>query len=163
MLGAMPTAQSAAWIVSALGYSAPPTMTSAAPMPTRHAFPSPAGRRGRGSSFPEFALQGFLHGRIDEMRYITAEAGDLAHQARAEIGQLKCGPKKDGLDLGGEVAVHQRHLEFVLEVRDGPQATNDHRGPDLLRELGEQALERLHLDAFVRHRLLDQRDAFVKR
>jgi len=47
--------------------------------------------------------------------------------------------------------------------RNGPEPTNDHRGPDLFGELGSQSFERLHCQALIRDSLLDQRDALVQR
>src|SRR5262249_26282440 len=38
------------------------------------------------------------------------------------------------------------HLEFVLEVRHGAQATNDDVGAHFLSEFDQQHLERLHFD-----------------
>ena len=43
---------------------------------------------------------------------------------------LRAGGDEDGLDAG-ELVVHLGHLQLVLEVRHGPQAADDGRGPDV--------------------------------
>src|SRR5438093_1459758 len=60
--------------------------------------------------------------------------------------------------------VHQRHLEFVLEIADGAETADDERSTDLLREIDEKAVEFLYLNPFVvadvvadeRHPLLER-------
>jgi hypothetical protein len=42
-----------------------------------------------------------------------------------------------------ELAVHQRHLELVLEVRHGPEAAHHHPRPGLPREIHQQPVEGL--------------------
>ena len=62
-----------------------------------------------------------------------------------------------------QLAVHQRHLELVLEVRDRAQAADDARCALLpLRVVDQQAVEGLDLDvgAALEH-LADDRDALV--
>ena len=52
------------------------------------------------------------------------------------------GIRKDRLDGCLELAVHQRHLEFELEIRYGAQAADDRARARLPRELDEQPVER---------------------
>src|SRR5690349_12705313 len=62
------------------------------------------------------------------------------------------GDDHEGLDLRGEVAVHQRLLKLVLEVGDGAQPAHGGLGADGAGEVYDQPLERL--DAHVGESLL---------
>jgi hypothetical protein len=62
------------------------------------------------------------------------------------------------------VAVHERHLELVLEVRVRPKAPQDHAGPDFVREVDDQAVERRDGDAGeVAERALQHVETLVER
>jgi hypothetical protein len=45
-----------------------------------------------------------------------------------------------------QFAVHQRHLELVLEIADGPESPHHEVRTDLVGEVGQQAVERFDLD-----------------
>src|SRR5438105_9400024 len=100
---------------------------------------------------------------MDELRDVAAEARDFTNETRAEIREIKRGHEKDSLDLGREIAIHQRHLEFVLEIRYRPQAAHDHRRADVLRELREQSFERLHVHTLVGNGGANQRNPLFER
>jgi hypothetical protein len=54
------------------------------------------------------------------------------------------------------VAVHERHLEFVLEIGDRPEAAHDRPGANLLHELHQQARKALDPEnAVATHQLAD--------
>ena len=93
-----------------------------------------------------------------------AEPGDLLDQAAGNVRKLAIGHQEDGLDRRVEALIGQRHAEFVLHVREGPEPAKDHPGAGPSDELDGQLLERL--DGDVRVRCDDQsrqRDALVDR
>ena len=51
------------------------------------------------------------------------------------------GHQEQGLHIPVEPGIHARHLELVLEVGDRPQPPNDDRGPHLVDEVHEEAVE----------------------
>jgi len=61
--------------------------------------------------------------------------------------------KENGFDFGREASIHERHLEFVLVVGDGANATHDDAGSALGRVADQQAVERNYFDigAAVHH------------
>jgi hypothetical protein len=91
----------------------------------------------RPNFFPEFRLDE----PGDEVPDGPAEHEDLLDQVRAEEGELEARHHIQGLHFRRELPVHERHLEFVLEVRYGPQAADDGVGPVLPGELDKQAAE----------------------
>src|SRR2546430_4305025 len=80
MPGAVPTAHSAARIVSALGYIAPPSMTSAAPTPTRHA-PKVSGCS---KAWLAAVSVGNLSGRLDRSREIIVRRRSEEHTSELQ-------------------------------------------------------------------------------
>ena len=84
----------------------------------------------------------------DEALDGAAQRGDLADQVRAEERIMDVGHHEERLDVRGQVAVHQGHLELVLEVRNGPQAPDDDAGPLGPGEVDEEAVEGPDLDLF---------------
>src|SRR5690349_13141670 len=54
-----------------------------------------------------------------------AVAGHLLDEPRRDVGVLLVRHHEHGLHGGLELAVHQRHLELVLEIGDGPDAAHD--------------------------------------
>jgi hypothetical protein len=68
------------------------------------------------------------------------------------------------LDARRELAVHAGELELVLEVRDRPQAAQDHLAGILLHELRQQPAEARHLHVLVRlQHFLGELHALVER
>ena len=59
----------------------------------------------------------------------------------------------DVLDFGIQLAIHQRHLHFELEVRDGAQTADDDSGAAPTSVIHEQPVEGVHFD--IRHRAED--------
>ncbi len=51
---------------------------------------------------------------------------------------------EDRLEPRSEMAVHERHLKFVLEVTRGAETTDDQRGSDGAREICQQSIEASH-------------------
>ena len=62
------------------------------------------------------------------------------------------GHEEEGLDLGRELAVRERHLELVLEVAVGAEAAQDDAGADRAAEVDEHALHHADLDVAERAR-----------
>src|ERR1019366_3784311 len=58
-------------------------------------------------------------------RGIAAVARDLAHERRADEPVHRAGRQEHGVDLGPEVGVGVRDLQFILEVGRGPQPAHD--------------------------------------
>ena len=92
--------------------------------------------------------------------------GDLLDEPRVDEGVLRLRRDEDRLDSGA-AAVGERHLDFVLQVRDGPDASQDHGDFLGLREVHHEAAERLDLDVLEmgdlaphhRQALLEREDA----
>src|SRR4030066_467835 len=60
----------------------------------------------------------------DQVVDLPAESRDLLGDVGADIGIALPRHHEDGVDLGRELLVHVRHLELVLEIRDGPKASH---------------------------------------
>src|ERR1700721_76918 len=82
----------------------------------------------------------------------SVKAEDLFHHARADEGETPGRLQEDCLDLWREAAVHERHLEFVLVVGDGSDATQNSRGADGPGEVHHEAVEGGHRDIVQRAR-----------
>ena len=111
----------------------------------------PPARAARGAA-PVLLPQPPLDHRRHQLAHPPAELEDLLHQPRREIRVALRGHHEHGLDARVQAAVHERHLELVLEVRDRAQPAHDHGGPDLLRVVHEQAREGVDLHARRRPR-----------
>src|SRR5665213_488507 len=105
----------------------------------------------------------------DERRNVAAKTANLLHEARGdELETVGC-HEKDGFDLGIDTTVHASHLEFIFEIRDGAQASDNDRGAVVDGEFHQQRVERLHGDALPRLRrkmrnlLRDDGDALLGR
>src|SRR5262244_15981 len=85
---------------------------------------SPRGSAGQLSA--ELGCKPCSDARRDEAADVAAEASNLAHDRRGHEQVLLGGSEEKCFDLGIKVSVHARHLEFVLEVRDGAQTAHDH-------------------------------------
>ena len=79
----------------------------------------------------------------------AAEPRDFAHQRGGQVGEVEGRGQEHGLDIGRQLPVHQRHLVLVFEVAHVAQAANDESRADLAREVHQQPLERLHLEARI--------------
>src|SRR4051812_43457788 len=93
------------------------------------------------SSLPVLRRERRRHGSGHEAGDVATEAGDLLHERRRDVVIALVRHEEHGVDAGREPAVHVRELELVLEVGEGAQAADDHRGGVLLAEVDEQALE----------------------
>ena len=71
--------------------------------------------------FTQLLLDHFRHQSLHR----SAGLRHFAHQARADVGILVGGHHENGLQGGLELAVHQRHLQFVFVVADRPDAAQD--------------------------------------
>jgi hypothetical protein len=81
--------------------------------------------------------------------HVSAVPGHLAHQARADVGKPLRRHEKDGFQRAVELAVHQRHLELVLEVAHRAEAANQERRADPARVVGDQSFEAVQGDPGV--------------
>src|SRR2546425_1146315 len=66
--------------------------------------------------------------RRHQPRHVAPEPVNLLHEAAREVRELFLRREEDRLDLGVEAAVHQRHLELVLEVGDDTEPADDDVG-----------------------------------
>ena len=85
---------------------------------------------------------------IGKLAALYEEGGkipELLSLRRHELGLAEDGERK--LDLRLEVAIHQRHLELVLEVGHGSQPANDRACPDVSRVLDDKPVELLYAHA----------------
>ena len=55
----------------------------------------------------------------DELVHVAAEAGYFFDEATADVGQLFSGHKKHRFQIRLQFAIHERELEFKLEVAHG--------------------------------------------
>src|SRR5258706_12604330 len=110
-----------------------------------------AGRSVFGPDRPvlELLRQRFRHCRMDETVQISAVLSYLAHDTRADVRGFDRRDHKHRLEILGHMPVHERHLEFILEVADRAKSTDVQLGADLLGEVYKQSLELCHLDEFV--------------
>ena len=83
------------------------------------------------------------------MGYVAAVARDLFHERGAGVAILLVRHDEDRLDLGLQVAVHQRHVELKLEVGERSQAADERVGLLGDGELDEQAVEENSGDVWV--------------
>ena len=79
----------------------------------------------------------------DQAGQVAAQGEDLLDQPAGEVDVVLLGHHEDGLDPRVEPPVHQRHLELVLEVRDGAQAAHHGAGAHPVHEVDQQAGEAL--------------------
>src|SRR5690242_11738183 len=87
--------------------------------------------RASGGLEPDLERLGDL--RMHELRDVAAEARNLAHQARADVGRVERRHHEDRLESRRQVTVHQGHLVLVLEIADRAQASDEQRRVHLLR------------------------------
>src|SRR3972149_6550690 len=96
---------------------------------------------------------------LDDRRH---EAGALLDQPRGDVRVLLVRHEEDRLDGVLELAVHQRHLELVLEVRDRADAPHDAVGALAGHEVDEEAVERDDAEVVEpRRRLVDHLEALL--
>jgi hypothetical protein len=84
----------------------------------------------------------------DKLCDIATKPRDLLHDPRAEISILLFRHEEDSFDGRFQLAIHQRHLEFELEIRDGAQPAHDSLCVLLDGEFDQQSIERQYLYAF---------------
>src|SRR5688500_6915193 len=76
-----------------------------------------SGRAAPGESLERELLgEALLDDRRDHPRHRRPEAGHLLDEPRGEVRVALVRHQEDGLDVRPQLAVHQRHLELVLEV-----------------------------------------------
>src|SRR6266849_2361532 len=115
--------------------SASTARTPAGPRPARR----PSLRRPlRG----ELLAQPLFHDRGDEAGDRLAEARHLLDEARRDVRVLLVGHQEHGLHGAAQLADHERHLELVLEVRDGADAAHDAVGALARHQVDGETRER---------------------
>ena len=111
-----------------------------------------------------FLPQALLHHRRHETADRAAETEHFFDQPRAGVGVLLGRHQKHRFQIVIQPPVHQRHLELVLEVRDGTQAADQRLRAFAPRVVDEQSIEGVHLDVVpVAEHLADHRHALVDR
>src|SRR5687767_456372 len=148
---------------SGVGKSGSPTLKSTTSCPARRRRSAYAATfivadsetcANRCANMPAPALRLLLpHPLLDDRRHeaahVAAKAEDLFDQPRAEIGVLFRRHHEDRLERRLEMAVHQRHLKLVLEVRHRAQPADERAGTAAPRILDQQPLEGVDLDVRV--------------
>src|SRR3972149_1024777 len=110
----------------------------------------------------ELLRQPLLDDRRHEPGDRGPEAGDLLDQPRGDVRVLLVRHEEDRLDGVLELAVHQRHLELVLEVRDRADAPHDAVGALAGHEVDEEAVQRDDGEVVdPRRRLVDHLEALL--
>ncbi len=82
-------------------------------------------KTGAGRGLGVAAAEGAGDGGGDELADVAVELGDLSDHGGGDVGEVGGGHEEVGFDVGGELAVGEGHLEFVLEVGKGAEATDD--------------------------------------
>src|SRR5437764_9685171 len=93
----------------------------------------------------EHLLQARGDGVWHELFDISAERRNLLYAARGDEADLRARHHVDRLDLRGEMAVQLIHLELPLEVRDDPQALDDHLRVPAARKVDDELAEDVDL------------------
>src|SRR5437764_12093358 len=113
----------------------------------------------------ELLRQPLLDDRRHHPRDRRAEAGDFLDEARGDVRVLLVRHEEHRLDGRPELPVHERHLELVLEVRDGADAAHDAVGALAGDQVDEEPVERddaqVRAHAEVRRRLVDHLEALL--
>src|SRR2546421_7157473 len=112
----------------------------------------------------ELLRQPLLDDRRHEARDRRAKAGDFLDEARGDVRVLLVRHEEHRLDGRPELPVHQRHLELVLEVRDGADTAHDAVGALARDQVDQEPVERD--DAEVAEpgcRLVDHLEALLDR
>src|ERR1700733_10123177 len=91
-----------------------------------------------------FDAQASFDFRRHQAGYRSAEARDLAHQARTQITVSFGGQHEHCFQTGLKAAVHHGHLQFVLVVGDGADAAEEHARFHAPRVFHEQTIEGIH-------------------
>src|SRR5215468_6408636 len=86
--------------------------------------------------------ESLLDDRRHHAGHRRAEAGDFLDEARRDVRVLLVGHQEHRLDGAPQLAIHQRHLELVLEVRHGADAADDAVGALARDEIDQEAVER---------------------
>src|SRR6476469_3875521 len=104
------------------------------------------------------------YGLRDELVHFPAEGRDLLYSARGDEAHCRAGHHVDGLDLGGQGAVQLVHLKLPFEVRDDPEALDDHLRVPLVGEVDDELREDVDLDVGkISEHLPQEADALVER
>ena len=104
----------------------------------------PALRQAGGSGI--FGAEGFGDAGGDEFFDGAVQGGDFADEGGGDGGVFFARHEEEGLNVGGEFAVGEGHLELVLEVAEGAQAADEGSFAVLARPLDEEAGEGLDVD-----------------
>src|SRR3989454_3352121 len=119
----------------------------------------PAGLAGR-----VLLRQSLLDDRRHHAGHRRSEAGDFLDQPRRDVRVLLVRHQEHRLDGGPELAVHQRHLELVLEIRHGADPAHDAVGALARHQVDQQAVERDDPEiAQIRGRVVDHLQPLLHR
>lgn len=79
----------------------------------------------------------------DEACKVPPEVGHLPNDARGDENMVLARHQEDRFEIRRQPAVHQRHLEFILKVGDGPQSSEDRIAVHRMGEIDQQPLKGL--------------------
>jgi hypothetical protein len=102
--------------------------------------------------------------RVDQVRDVAPQAGDLTNQAGTEKGEMQGRNQEHGFETLVQLAVHQRHLELVFEIADGAKTAYHEVGTDVSGKIDQQAVKRLDIDPILAgNDLREEGDALAER
>src|SRR5438094_608458 len=104
----------------------------------------------RAVPFTEAYLESTLDFGRNKLVELVPKGGDLADQRTADVRILFLGHQENGLDLGVESQVGQRHAKLVLHIAQRAQAAQNDTGADLADEAHGQSREWPHFHVAVR-------------
>src|SRR5713226_9536130 len=112
----------------------------------------------------ELLLQEFHDVPRDQTIHVAIQSSNLFDQSRSRVEVRRTRHQKNRLDLWLHAPVHQRHLKFVVEVRDRAQTTDDDVRLFLLNIIDEQAVKTIiqHAVADVGKFLAEHVDPFLR-
>src|SRR5215213_10461263 len=79
----------------------------------------------------------------------SAMQRNLAYDARADVRGIERRNHEDCFETWREMSIHESHLKLVLEIAHRPESADDERRADASREIHQQPLELMNLDARV--------------
>src|SRR3990172_1633100 len=109
---------------------------------------------------PEHPLHNWRHQAL----HGAAEQSNLLDQPRAQVGIGFVGHQEDRLDVFSDPAIHEGHLELVLEIRDGPEAADHDGRPLRLHIVHKEGMKGIDPDPLhVPHRIPDDFHPLLER
>lgn len=94
-------------------------------------------------------MEPLLDHERDKIADASAQGEDFFDEAGAQKSVFDAGHHEDSFDGGVDLLVHEGHLEFILEVGNSSETSDDDTGIVFLGELDQQAAKGPDLDMGV--------------